>query len=386
MTAMGEPLTVSLPSLRQVFWWGTGLLLARVVLSFIDPRGGEWATLLPLLHAETSILPAHWAWFYHEPMATLVDMVMVASKPLVWPLSTIIHLWEGVTGSRVVGLLNSPVDALLVKWHAPAALFRLFPGVVDGIAIITTLIWQLLGAIVPVCVGWGQRTYWYWWTEWQYYLQRQVTAENELAEKQRDLLAMRQNLSAVQETAQTLQQQNVTDHLTQLYNKRFFQQKLAAVVKQAFIVPNGLEHTTGLMMMDIDHFKKLNDTYGHAFGDTVLADVAGVIRQHVPKGGYACRYGGEEFALIITQQSQAQLLEVAQNIRAGVMALQWNGTEGLSVSVSQGVMMVGQLASGSAETTEREKALLAGADAALYRAKQSGRNCCKVHQQADKAL
>ena len=125
-----------------------------------------------------------------------------------------------------------------------------------------------------------------------------------------------------------------------------------------------------LMLTDIDHFKKFNDTYGHLTGDQVLRLVAQAVKQNVKGQDIAARYGGEEFAVILPQTPLRQALTVADHIRRAVVAkelIKRSTGENLGrVTISVGVATLHK-----SETTQ---ALLERADACLYAAKRSGRN------------
>jgi len=119
----------------------------------------------------------------------------------------------------------------------------------------------------------------------------------------------------------------------------------------------------GLVLIDIDHFKTVNDTYGHQAGDRVLAGLAELVRQHVRGQDLLGRWGGEEFLLVCRDTGQTQALAIAEKLRALVAGHDFHG---LRITASFGV---------AAMDTERPlDQLFAAADAALYRAKSEGRN------------
>ena len=119
------------------------------------------------------------------------------------------------------------------------------------------------------------------------------------------------------------------------------------------------------IMIDIDHFKRLNDQHGHAAGDAALQDISSTILSALHRTDMACRYGGEELAILLPDCSLAAAAEKAEEIRAGSPICARG--EGLSVTASFGVAAI-------PETTMRAADLLGAADAALYQAKQDGRN------------
>jgi diguanylate cyclase (GGDEF)-like protein len=154
------------------------------------------------------------------------------------------------------------------------------------------------------------------------------------------------------------------DGLTGLYNRRAFDEQL----RHALGREDRQKGRLGLVLLDIDHFKKLNDTFGHPAGDAVLRHTAHVVEQHLRRADEASRFGGEEFALILPGTDEAGALRLAERVRDGVEKAQlvFEGAR-LSVTVSLGV---GVWPSDGKD----EETLLAAADRALYAAKQAGRN------------
>jgi len=160
------------------------------------------------------------------------------------------------------------------------------------------------------------------------------------------------------------------DGLTNVYNHRFFAEQVAREFKRS----NRYAGSLTLLMIDIDFFKNYNDTYGHLQGDRVLAMVAGVIKNNVREVDIACRYGGEEFAVILPETDVEQGRVVAEKIRRAVeetpvrQGLRQTGTK---VTISIGVAAVNS-------ETQAPSELVNHADMALYRAKKLGRNRCEV--------
>lgn len=157
-----------------------------------------------------------------------------------------------------------------------------------------------------------------------------------------------------------------TDSITNLWNHGFFQDQLSAEIDRLHN-PN---FPISLVMMDIDDFKKLNDTQGHHYGDTVLKEIANILKDSSRENDYACRYGGEEFAIILTQTSKEQALVIAERIRKRIAdhALPASSQEhAIKTSVSVGIATFPHDASSKED-------LIAKADKAMYIAKFSGKN------------
>lgn len=162
-----------------------------------------------------------------------------------------------------------------------------------------------------------------------------------------------------------LKQQSIRDALTGLFNRRYLDESLSKEIARA-----GRSGTpVGIIMIDIDHFKRFNDTHGHDAGDTVLQSVGKFISGHVREGDIACRYGGEEFTLIMPGATLESAHARAEELRKGVMSLQIThaGKPLESITLSLGVATFPQFG-------ETGELVIQAADAALYQAKHSGRN------------
>jgi diguanylate cyclase (GGDEF)-like protein len=165
---------------------------------------------------------------------------------------------------------------------------------------------------------------------------------------------------------ETVQRQAVTDELTGLYNHRRFQEAMESEVERA----KRFGQEMGLVMLDIDDFKQVNDTYGHQQGDLVLAEVARILRESSREIDSPARYGGEELAVVLPQTDLEGAYNLAERIRAGIAGLVLplpDGKGTLKVTASLGVASLPHSAS-------EPRQLLAKADAALYEAKRSGKN------------
>jgi diguanylate cyclase (GGDEF)-like protein len=157
---------------------------------------------------------------------------------------------------------------------------------------------------------------------------------------------------------------SITDEMTQIYNKRYFISRLENEVAKA----DRHSEPMSLLFFDVDHFKKLNDTYGHQAGDLVLKTLAQNVRLNCRKYDIPARYGGEEFVLVLPKTAPPGALIIAERIRKGVegMRVQFDGQD-LSCTISIGIASFPD----HADTSE---GLISAADKALYLAKGSGRN------------
>jgi diguanylate cyclase (GGDEF)-like protein len=165
---------------------------------------------------------------------------------------------------------------------------------------------------------------------------------------------------------ETVQRQAVTDELTGLYNHRRFQEAMEDEVERA----KRFGQPLGLVMLDIDDFKMVNDSHGHQQGDIVLREVARILRESSRDIDAPARYGGEELAIVLPQTDIEGTHNLAERVRHGIEDLRiplLNGQGTLQVTASLGVASL----PGSAHDA---RSLLARADAALYEAKRAGKN------------
>jgi diguanylate cyclase (GGDEF)-like protein len=168
---------------------------------------------------------------------------------------------------------------------------------------------------------------------------------------------------------ETVERQAVTDELTGLSNRRRFQETLAGEVARSQRFDQGL----GLVMLDLDNFKQVNDTYGHQQGDVVLRDVARVLRESSRAIDLPARYGGEELAVVLPGTDLEGAYDLAERVREGIEALEFpledeNGERRvIKITASLGAAALG-------DGTDDMRELVAAADAALYRAKRAGKN------------
>jgi diguanylate cyclase (GGDEF)-like protein len=176
------------------------------------------------------------------------------------------------------------------------------------------------------------------------------------------------------ESNKRLEMLSITDGLTKLYNHRYFQDELA----RAFEESQRYQRPLSLAIVDLDFFKKVNDTYGHAVGDEVLKVVSHIFQDSIRATDLAARYGGEEFAVMMPETDLADACTFAEKIRSIVESTPIETQAGpINATVSIGVSTVPHT------KIRHAKELVVAADKALYRAKKNGRNQVQAEQRRD---
>jgi diguanylate cyclase (GGDEF)-like protein len=167
------------------------------------------------------------------------------------------------------------------------------------------------------------------------------------------------------ESQAILKELSIRDPLTGLHNRRYLEEVLNREIQQAL----DLQRSLGVIMIDIDHFKRFNDRYGHVAGDALLRQLSATFRNHIRGSDIACRFGGEEFVLVlpdasaeVTRERAEFLCKAARGLRVDV-----EGQDAAMITLSLGVAVAPDHGACSED-------LLKAADAAMYRAKDSGRD------------
>ncbi len=189
-----------------------------------------------------------------------------------------------------------------------------------------------------------------------------------------DIVARQVSLALTNLTLrEQLQQQAIRDPLTGLYNRRYLDATLPRELQHA----DRHGHAVAVVMLDIDHFKRFNDTYGHDAGDTLLREVGSFLQAHTRGEDIACRYGGEEFMLVLPGASLEATLLRTETIRTDirVLTVEHQGQPLAGVTASLGVAVF----PGHGTSAD---ILIRTADQALYQAKRTGRDCVVVAEEA----
>jgi len=179
-------------------------------------------------------------------------------------------------------------------------------------------------------------------------------------ENQLLLLEIEHNLCLAQEEAET-------DVLTGLYNRKVIEERFEVEIEKA----DQLGYPIAVLMADLDHFKKVNDSFGHPIGDEVLKIFAKILKESVRTSDIAARYGGEEFVIVLPETSADYAIKVAQRISSEftkTVRRELAALQGHTCTVSVGV-------ADYPTCSEKKYGLISAADLALFKAKQNGRNC-----------
>jgi diguanylate cyclase (GGDEF)-like protein len=192
-----------------------------------------------------------------------------------------------------------------------------------------------------------------------------VVIELKQAKERSESFAM--ELKAVNEQ---LRERAYRDELTGLYNHRYFHEMMEAEMNRA----SRYQHAMSLIMLDIDNFKHINDTYGHPQGDEVLRSVSFVLQQSIRACDIVSRYGGEEFTIVLPETDMQGVVTIAERVRRGVESqpINFNGNS-IKVTVSLGATTFEPV-----RTPEDKSIVITAADNALYNAKTNGKNRLSV--------
>lgn len=222
-----------------------------------------------------------------------------------------------------------------------------------------SLLWLAAGAIAgalltAVVMAWQ-------WRRWQ----RQHTEQLE-SRMQSHNLELQIALDELAEKNRLLEQQNMLDTLSGIYNRACFDKRLNNELKRS----RREKTTLGLVFVDIDHFKKINDSHGHLAGDAAIQQIASALAASLKRSSDAVfRYGGEEFALLLPGTELSGCIELAEHVRQKISATPIEiGSLSLTVTLSAGCYA----AVADANTCSND--YIAAADSALYQAKNLGRN------------
>jgi two-component system cell cycle response regulator len=189
--------------------------------------------------------------------------------------------------------------------------------------------------------------------------------KNEMLARARTQIRKKRYTERLRDNVQLSIEMAITDALTGLYNRRYMETHVGTLVDQAIARGKPLS----VLILDIDYFKSINDTHGHDAGDDVLQDFAIRIRKSIRGIDLACRYGGEEFVVVMPETDMAVATMVAERLRRSIASEPFpiqKGARMIEVTISIGIAALGP--------ADNAAAVIKRADQALYRAKRDGRN------------
>jgi diguanylate cyclase (GGDEF)-like protein len=187
---------------------------------------------------------------------------------------------------------------------------------------------------------------------------------NNQLEIERDRVRLAEKNEELQSANEILSQLSITDGLTKLHNHRYFQDHLTREIKRV----SRTKAPLSLILIDLDDFKMLNDTYGHAAGDEVLISLAAIMNDSARESDLIARYGGEEFVILMPNTDLAGAVHLAEKVRMAVESTRLiigDSMKPIDITISLGVALY--------DGNRRE--FFAEADRALYQAKAAGKNC-----------
>jgi diguanylate cyclase (GGDEF)-like protein len=263
-------------------------------------------------------------------------------------------LMFGLAPSMFIDLVNRLWDPLLAPWLQGRWGYALPAGVNDAIHFNGALTWLPLPAMFCFALA-----------------RRALRLHRALIDERLQLEArVEHRTRALRSANAELELRASTDELTGLPNRRRMMEWIAHEIERA----HRYGHALTLCMLDIDHFKRINDEHGHQAGDRALVAVADVLGSSMRGADLIARFGGEEFVLLLTDTEPQLAVELVERLRASVAALPLRADDGrhYNVTISVGVAA---LDPGATDSISR---LLLRADQALYRAKNGGRNCVMV--------
>ncbi len=344
------------------------LLLIRFGLLIADP--------LPLEGNADNALAIYKDW------RDFINWIYLSTEMIEWPLTQAFNvlgmLWAPINSDnfpltpsiQLMGwTVSLPWPASVKPWIQGGGIGNLFAGIFDWKSLMMVPILALIANYLDNIVDFFRNIVWNLLIEFSFTKKKQALYQEALEKRAMDLMKLNADYRNLTKEATNLKDKVITDELTEVYNKRFFIEK----VRDEFEKAKKSQRQLAIIMLDIDHFKKLNDTYGHLMGDKVLKAVAQVAKNATPANCFCCRFGGEEFSIILPAKDASLSQQVAEKIKKEVEYLQFNEDPSLRVTISQGVCQVDFQAKDAKGLSQFDK-MIKLADDELYRAKLEGRN------------
>lgn len=311
-----------------------------------------------------------------------IDGLYMVSGYLMWPVNTLYYdliakvlppsdWFPGVYMSTVIDKVQTSlasIPALQQAINTPFAK-QAFVGYMDYLVLIAGLFYWLLNPLLDLIIDTVKNTFWNLMIEMSFTKRKEGKYQEALEKRAADLMKLNVEYKNLSKEATILAKSVITDELTKVYNKRFFLEKIDYEFKTA----KQKKSILAISMVDIDHFKKLNDTYGHLVGDKVLKSVAQVANGNTPSDCFCCRFGGEEFAIIMPGKNVEQALAIISKTHLSLPLLRFDNDAALRTSASFGMCVV-DFNTPEGQALNNFEEFIKLADDELYRAKLNGRN------------
>lgn len=312
----------------------------------------------------------------------LIDWIYGISGYLMWPVNTLYYeLFAKVLppGEWFPGFYMADLLMKLQTMYAAVPnvqqmlsiprVQQSMVGYLDFLVILSGLFYWLLGPMLDIIMDFFKNVVWNLLIEMSFTKRKEGRYQEALEKRAADLMKLNVEYKNLSKEANILAKSVITDELTKVYNKRFFIEKITYEFKTA----KDKKQVLAIAMVDIDHFKKLNDNYGHLLGDKVLKAVAQVANGSTPKDCFCCRFGGEEFSIIMPGKNVDEATQIISKIHQSLPLLRFDDDANLRTSASFGICVV-DFKSPEAQTLNSFEDMLKMADDELYRAKLNGRN------------
>lgn len=325
----------------------------------------------------------------YQDWRSAFDSLYLISGYLMWPVYKV-YEWLAPFLPKVSWFPGMPTASILVHL---SEMFAKTPSLADKVALLQNpmlkqtlsgyldflvipglIFYRLLNPLLEILFDFLKNLIWSVLIEFSFTKRKETRYQAALQQRAADLMKLNVEYKNLSKEASVLAHSVITDEMTKVYNKRFFIEKITFEFKTA----KEKKHVLAVAMVDIDHFKKLNDTYGHLVGDKVLKAVAQVAKSATPADCFCCRFGGEEFALIMPGKSLAEATEIVSGIHHNLPRLRFDDDPNMRTSASFGICVV-DFKLPQAQGLNTFEDLIKLADDQLYQAKLNGRNRIEVN-------
>jgi diguanylate cyclase (GGDEF)-like protein len=317
----------------------------------------------------------------------LIDLLYTLTKPLLYPVDLFITVVTQIIpalkndyfptmNASVIGqflqamVMPIPLRVSLLNMMRQNAPELWMPGVLVWSTWLSVLFYQFCIPVTEYLVDAVRNTILNFSSEILYNNKKDEAYKKLLAEKNNTIRQGESDKARLKKEDTELREALIKDALTDTYNRRFYSDK----IRELFSIAKTQKQVLTIIMVDIDHFKNVNDTYGHQTGDEVLIIVSSVLKKFTPGHGFCCRYGGEEFSILLPNTPIEQALRLAEMIRTEVMRTRFPSQPALKSTVSLGVASGDFARRAANEKLPHYEDLVHVADDKLYEAKTTGRN------------